>query len=95
MSELRTIQTTPAIEMAITTAFKEVLNLEEAAFLLNIKAATLRNMVQKKQVPHSRLASKSTVWFEKKELLEYIKEHRIITNDEMNLIADKRLKKIA
>ncbi len=92
MNLLNAIQPTPAIELTIQVAFNEVLNMEQAAYMLGFKESTLRNKVNAKQVPHYKNGAQ--VYFFKEELKDWIETHRVATNDELDNKAYKIAKKL-
>ena len=63
-----------------------LVTLEEACALLHYKKQTIYNKVRKKEIPHYRTGNR--LWFDTKELEDYIRSGRVHTNAEVRQIAN-------
>lgn len=61
---------------------KEIFNFEEAASYLNMSRSTLYKLTSSKSIPHYK--PNRFVFFEKAELDKWIRDHRVMTVDEMD-----------
>ena len=67
---------------SICFASKEVLNLEEAAAFLGVKKSTLYKMTHLSQVPYYKPAGK-LIFFEKSALLDWVRNVKVKSEDEI------------
>lgn len=75
-----------------TTEVKEsFLSIEEAASFLKISIHTIYSKVSRKEIPSMKRNGR--LYFSSKDLTEYIKSGRKLTNDEVDAAADKYLAK--
>ena len=73
---------------------KEVLTLEEAALFMGISRSTLYKMTHKNVIPFYRPNGK-LIYFEKSELLAWMRKNRASTNEEVCVNARAALQKMA
>ena len=66
----------------ICFASKEVLNLEEAAAFLGVKKSTLYKMTHFSQIPYYKPAGK-LIFFEKSALLDWVRNVKVKSEDEI------------
>jgi excisionase family DNA binding protein len=67
---------------SICFASKEVLNLEEAAAFLGVKKSTLYKMTHFSQIPYYKPAGK-LIFFEKSALLDWVRNVKVKSEDEI------------
>ncbi|WP_420147570.1 helix-turn-helix transcriptional regulator [Spirosoma sp.] len=72
-------QTVPAPSPA-----DELLNVTQAAQLLNLTTATVYGMVYEKRIPFSKPAGSGRLYFVRSELIEWVKNGRKSTADELD-----------
>jgi len=60
---------------------KEIFNFDEAAAYLSMSKSTLYKLTSKKEIPHYKPSR--FVFFEKAELDKWIRDHRVMTVDEV------------
>ena len=73
---------------------KEVLTLEEAALFMGISRSTLYKMTHSSAIPFYRPNGK-LIYFEKSELLAWMRKNRAISQEEVNEHAHQVLQKMA
>jgi len=73
---------------------KEVLTLEEAAQFMGISRSTLYKMTHKSEIPFYRPNGK-LIYFEKTELLAWMRRNRSMTEEEANQRAHELLQNMA
>ena len=73
---------------------KEVLTLEEAALFMGISRSTLYKMTHKNVIPFFRPNGK-LIYFEKSELLAWMRKNRVSTNEEVSANARVVLQNMA
>lgn len=78
----------------ILCAGKEVLTLEEAAVYMGISRSTLYKMTHKNVLPFYRPNGK-LIYFEKSELLEWMRKNRVLSNEEISENAHSLLQTMA
>ena len=61
---------------------KEIFNFDEAAAYLSMSKSTLYKLTAKKEIPHFK--PNRFVFFEKAELDQWIRDHRVMTIDEID-----------
>jgi len=72
---------------------KEVLNLEEAAIFLGITKSSLYKMTDEQTIPFYRPRG-DLVYFEKKDLLAWLRKNKIMSKEEVDLVANIILQKL-
>ena len=70
------------IEQATSIAAKNVLNIDDVAYLTGFKKATLYSMTSRNEIPHSKKGGK--LFFAKGEIEQWLMEERQMTNAEIN-----------
>ncbi|MBR6190410.1 MAG: helix-turn-helix domain-containing protein [Prevotella sp.] len=78
----------------VLCAAKEVLTLEEAAVFMGISRSTLYKMTHNNVIPFYRPNGK-LIYFEKSELLAWMRKNRAISQEEVNEHAQQVLQKMA
>lgn len=78
----------------VLCAAKEVLTLEEAAVFMGISRSTLYKMTHNNVIPFYRPNGK-LIYFEKSELLAWMRKNRAISQEEVNEHAHQVLQKMA
>jgi len=78
----------------ILCAAKEVLTLEEAAIFMGISRSTLYKMTHSNAIPFYRPNGK-LIYFEKTELLAWMRKSRVSSNEEISANAQALLQKMA
>ncbi len=81
------------VENAICAA-KEVLNLEEASVFLGMKKSALYKMTHKMVIPFYRPGGKM-VYFEKSELLAWLRQNRVASKANIEEAANMKLAELA
>lgn len=76
------------------SAAKEVLTLEEAALFMGISKSSLYKMTHRHELPFFRPNGK-LIYFEKSELLAWMRKNRAISQEEVNEHAHQVLQKMA
>ena len=74
-----------------TEAKESFLSVEEAASFLKISIHTIYSKVSRKEIPSMKRNGR--LYFSSKDLTEYLKSGRKLTNDEVDAAADKYLAK--
>lgn len=74
-----------------TEAKESFLSIEEAASFLKISIHTIYSKVSRKEIPSMKRNGR--LYFSSKDLTEYLKSGRKLTNDEVDAAADKYLAK--
>lgn len=70
------------IETATLIGSKEVLTVEEAAVFTGYTTKGIYTMTSEKRIPHYKKNSK--LYFRKQELVEWMTQRKVLTNDEIN-----------
>lgn len=73
---------------------KDVLTLEEAALFMGISKSSLYKMTHKHELPFYRPNGK-LIYFEKAELLAWMRKNRSMTEDEIKEAAAQRISELA
>ena len=73
---------------------KEVLSLEEAALFLNVTKSNLYRMTHENTIPYFKPGGKMC-YFEKSELLNWMKSNRIASEAEIEAEAHQRMQQLA
>ncbi len=81
------------VENAVCTA-KEVLTLEEAALFLGMKKSAIYKMTHKQVIPFYRPGGKM-VYFEKSELLAWLRQNRVASQADIEEAAKQKLAELA
>lgn len=88
---MNAIQPTYDMNMAAQVYYNDVLSFNQAAYMLDMKPGTLTNKL--KEYPHYKNGSK--VLFLKSELVEWIKQHRITPEIEIENEANSITQKLS
>ncbi len=75
-------------------ASKEVLTLEEAALFMGLSKSSLYKMTHKHELPFFRPNGK-LIYFEKSELLKWMRQNRTMSEAETNDVAAQKLNELA
>ena len=81
----------PESNNSTTEAKESFLSIEEAASFLKISIHTIYSKVSRKEIPSMKRNGR--LYFSSKDLTEYLKSGRKLTNDEVDAAADKYLAK--
>lgn len=65
---------------------KEILNFEEACVYIGIKKSTMYKLTSARKIPHYKTVG---LHFERSELDKWIRDHRIASEEEINVTAQK------
>lgn len=84
------------IETAANIAAKNVLNLDEVAYLTGFKKATLYDMTHRNMIPHSKKGGR--LFFDKEDIERWLMHDRVSTHEELQskastYIATKNIRK--
>lgn len=69
-----------------------ILNVQEAAELLNLSVPTIYTKVSKKEIPYNKVINGKRIYFFKSELIDYVKSGRRKSYKDIDLEADKYIK---
>lgn len=78
----------------ILFAAKEVLSLEEAAIFMNVTKSNLYRMTHEQTIPFYKPGGKMC-YFEKSELLAWMRKNRVSSMEEIEKEANERLQELA
>ena len=73
---------------------KDVLTLEEASLFMGISKSSLYKMTHKHELPFFRPNGK-LIYFEKSELLKWIRQNRCMSEDEIKATAAQRISELS
>ena len=73
---------------------KDVMNLEEAALFTGMSKSSLYKLTHRQVIPHYKPNGK-LIYFEKTELLNWIRQNRISSNTEIGEKAQQKLQELA
>ncbi len=76
------------------SASKEVMTLEEASIFMGISKSSLYKMTHKHELPFFRPNGK-LIYFEKSELLKWMRQNRTMSEAETNDVAAQKLNELA
>lgn len=76
------------------SASKEVMTLEEASIFMGISKSSLYKMTHKHELPFFRPNGK-LIYFEKSELLKWMRQNRCMSEAETNEVAAQKLNELA
>lgn len=73
---------------------KPILTLAEAAVFLGVKPSQLYKLTSQKAIPHSKPNGK-IIYFDRDELIEWVRQGRVMTASDINHAAQSRLQSMA